>query len=265
MYPGALFHVQAVVVGQKDGIVPGVVHAAVQNTSTVLGDLQQSQVTGKSCTTLNYTVYSSQTEETITLLTETIPKRLTAKGLIINVTLLNCPWGFTLTPFPPKCDCADQLRNLQSHHITCNITNQTISRPPPLWIGYYHSGSNSEDPVKGVLVHDHCPFDYCKPEQLSIQLNDTDRQCAFNHSGILCGACQPGLSLALGTSRCLKYSNKYLMLLFAFAAAGLALVFLLTLTNTTILEGTIGGNCAMCSDSETCDLHSVQLYICRKK
>ena len=153
MYPVALFHVQAVVVDQNDGIV------------------------------------------------------------------LNCPWGFTLTPFPPKCDCADQLRNLQSHHITCNITNQTISRPLPLWIGYYYSGSNSEHPVKGVLVHDHCPFDYCKPEQLSIQLNDTDRQCAFNHSGILRGVCQPGLSLALGTSRCLKYSNKYLMLLFAFAAA----------------------------------------------
>ena len=86
-----------------------------------------------------------------------------------------------------------------------------------------------------------CPFDYCKPEQLSIHLNNSDKQCAFNHSGILCGACQPGLSLALGTSRCLKCSNKYLMLLFAFAAAGLALVFLLTLTNMTVSEGAING------------------------
>ena len=85
------------------------------------------------------------------------------------------------------------------------------------------------------------PFDYCKPEQLSIQLNDSDNQCALNHSGLLCGACQPGLSLALGTSRCLKCSNIYLMLLFAFAAAGLALVFVLTLTNMTVSEGTING------------------------
>ena len=237
-YPGALFHVQAVVVGQKDGIVPGVVRATLGNTSAVLGDLQQSQATGKSCTTLNYTVYSLHTEETITLMTESIPNRLTLIGLIINVTLLNCPWGFTLTGAPPKCDCVDELRN---HNITCNITTQTITRPPPLWIGYYHSGNNTEPPVEGVLVHDHCPFDYCKPEQLSIHLNDSDEQCAFNHSGILCGACQPGLSLALGTSRCLKCSNKYLMLLFAFAAAGLALVFLLTLTNMTVSEGTING------------------------
>ena len=238
-YPGALFQIQAVVVGQKDGIVPGVVRATLGNTSAVLGDLQYSQATGKSCTTLNYTVFSSQTEEKITLMTETIPKRLTAKGLIINVTLLNCPWGFTLRGSPPKCGCVDKLR--QHHIYQCNITTQTINRPPPLWIGYYHSDNNSEHPVEGVLVHDHCPFDYCKPEQLSIQLNDSDKQCAFNHSGILCGACQPGLSLALGTSRCLKCSNKYLMLLFAFAAAGLALVFLLTLTNMTVSEGTING------------------------
>ena len=238
-YPGAQFEIQAVVVGQKDGIVPGVVRATLRNTSAILGDLQYSQATGKSCTTLNYTVFSSQTEETITLMTETIPKRLTAKGLIINVTLLNCPWGFTLRGSPPQCDCVDKL---WEHHIyQCNITTQTINRPPPLWIGYYHSGNNTGHPVEGVLVHDHCPFDYCKPEQLSIQLNDTDKQCAFNHSGILCGACQPGLSLALGTSRCLKCSNKYLMLLFAFAAAGLALVFLLTLTNMTVSEGTING------------------------
>ena len=239
-YPGALFHVQAVVVGQKNGIVPGVVRATLQNTSAVLGDLQQSQSTGKSCTTLNYTVYSSHTEETVILETESIPGRLTLQGLIINVTLLTCPWGFTLsTDIPMKCNCADELRN---HHIDeCDITTQTITRPPPLWIGYYHSGNNTEPPVEGLLVHDHCPFHYCKPEQLSIHLNNSDKQCAFNHSGILCGACQPGLSLALGTSRCLKCSNKHLMLLFAFTVAGFALVFLLTLTNMTVSEGTING------------------------
>ena len=238
-YSGALFQFEAVVVGQKDGIVPGVVRATLGNTSAVLGDLQYSQAIGKSCTTLNYTVYSSHTEETLTLMTETIPMRLTLKGLIINVTLLNCLWGFTLTGSPPKCDCIDKL--WQHHIYQCNITTQTINRPPPLWIGYYRSGNNTEPHVEEVLVHDHCPFDYCKPEQLSIQLNDSDKQCAFNRSGTLCGACQPGLSLALGTSRCLKCSNKYLMLLFAFAAAGFALVFLLTLTNMTVSEGTING------------------------
>ena len=62
-YPGARFQVQAVLVGQKIGIVPGVVHATLRNTSAVLVDLQHAQATGKSCTALNYTVFSSNTEK----------------------------------------------------------------------------------------------------------------------------------------------------------------------------------------------------------
>ena len=238
-YLGARFQVQAVLVGQKNGIVPGVVCATLRNRSAVLVDLQHAQATGKSCTALNYTVFSSNTQERIVLVNDSIGRKLitvTQPEIIMNVTLLNCPWGFTLSGAQAKCGCADELRK---HYIySCNIT---ISRPLPLWIGYYHSDNSSEPSVEGVLVHDHCPFDYCKPEQLSIQLNDSDKQCALNHSGLLCGACQPGLSLALGTSRCLKCSNIYFMLLFAFAAAGLALVFVLTLTNMTVLEGTING------------------------
>ena len=123
-YPGAVFQIQAVVVGQKDGIVPGVVCAVLKNTSAGLDNLQQSQATDNSCTTLNYTVFSSHTVETIILLTETIPGRITLHELMMNVTLLNCPWGFVLAGAPTKCDCADELQNL---HITCNITTQTIN------------------------------------------------------------------------------------------------------------------------------------------
>ena len=34
-----------------------------------------------------------------------------------------------------------------------------------------------------------------------------DFQCSQRHSGILCGGCQPGLSLALGTDQCLPCFN----------------------------------------------------------
>ena len=238
-YPGALFHVLAVVVGQKHGIVPGVIRATlIRNTSAVLDDLQESQYAGKSCTTLNYTVFSLHTVETILLGPEGLQK-VPINFLEVNVTLLPCPWGFTLTGLPPKCNCADEL---QKHHVyDCHITNQTIIRPPPLWIGYYHPVNNSTHPIEGVFVHDNCPFDYCKPNELPIHLNNSDKQCAFNRSGILCGACKSGLSLALGTSRCLQCSNKHLFLLIVFAVAGFALVLLLTLTNMTVSEGAING------------------------
>ena len=53
-----------------------------------------------------------------------------------------------------------------------------------------------------------------------------DGSCAhIPDSGILCGKCQPGLSLALGTSKCLKCSNAYLLV---FLLVGLVLVVLLS-------------------------------------
>ena len=76
---------------------------------------------------------------------------------------------------------------------------------------------------------------------MNIHPNNSDEQCAFNHSGILCGFCKPGFSLALGTSQCMKCSNIYLTLLTAFGVAGLALVFLLVICNLTVTEGTLNG------------------------
>ena len=58
----------------------------------------------------------------------------------------------------------------------------------------------------------------------------------------LCGGCQPGLSLALGSSQCLDCSNNYnLALLILFALAGLALVFFIKVLNFTVAKGTING------------------------
>ena len=68
-----------------------------------------------------------------------------------------------------------------------------------------------------------------------------DEQCASNRTGILCGACQPGLSLMLGTSKCSLCSYLYLLLFFAFALAGLLLVLLLVACNLTVTEGTLNG------------------------
>ena len=67
------------------------------------------------------------------------------------------------------------------------------------------------------------------------------KAAAFNHSGTLCGACQPGLSLALGTSQCLSCSNSHLLLLILFAVMGLKLVCVIKVFNLTVSEGVING------------------------
>ena len=72
-----------------------------------------------------------------------------------------------------------------------------------VWISYINHTNTST----GYLVFPNCPFDYCNPLSVPIidlnQVNGADMQCAFNRSGLLCGSCQPGLSLSLGSSRCL--------------------------------------------------------------
>ena len=50
---------------------------------------------------------------------------------------------------------------------------------------------------------------YCLPPYPEIQINlntvsGADAQCANNHSGLLCGVCQPGFSLSIGSSHCIR-------------------------------------------------------------
>ena len=69
---------------------------------------------------------------------------------------------------------------------------------------------------------------YCNASRIKIEVENgyIDRQCKDNRTGILCGKCQNGTSLAIGSSRCLPHCpNNHLSLLLVFAAAGVLLVF----------------------------------------
>ena len=148
---------------------------------------------------------------------------------IMSISFRPCPLGFNLSDNPPKCDCALQLRK---PGVKCNINTQLIHRPALVWIGNY-----SDE----VVVHTNCPFDYCKPEDNDISLYEQNKQCAFNRSGVLCGACQPGLSLTLGTSQCMQCSNIYILLFIPFAVAGVVLIIVMLKCNLTVSTGTLDG------------------------
>ena len=157
----------------------------------------------------------------------------------INISFHLCPLGFALSRNPPfKCNCNHLLQ--QMPRVTCDIQHQTISRDGLVWVGTY--GKNT------VAASKYCPYKYCKRARTEVNLtaqesesdyNTTDVQCNLHHSGVLCGGCQPGLSLALGTNQCLHCSNVYISLLLPFAMAGLLLVFLIKLLNLTISQGTM--------------------------
>ena len=121
--------------------------------------------------------------------------QLVLKDLHLHIRLNTCPLGFVLNT--SLCICHPQL---QKYGINCSIDTQTVNRRSSMWINI--NGSSN-----GFLIHEHCPFDYCKADSFNLNLEDPDEQCAFHRSGILCGACQHNHSHVFGTSACRECSS----------------------------------------------------------
>ena len=245
-YPGETFQVPAVAVGQRFGMVPFTVHAKFTSVSSSsppgMKSLQGTQKVEGKCTDLTYNIFSRHQNERMILSVNkvgipvtTMPTKaskavlLQFAELFVCIALHPCPLGFVL--FNSSCTCHPQL---QQHAINCNIDTQKVNRPSFIWMNatFYN----------GVIVHEHCPFDYCKPESFDLDLEDPDEQCAFNRTGILCGACQHNLSHVFGTSACRECSSLWVLLWVpVIVLAGIALVVLLIVLNLTVSVGTING------------------------
>ena len=230
VYRGELFSISVVAVGQRNGTAPAVINAAIlfpNDKEAYLGKSQDTRRISRSCTLLHYSVFSNSDTEDVQLSTEGSGK-LYGYMITLKVILLPCPPGFSYTTASPGCDCNSFLTK---HRIqSCDISSQTVQKEEHMWIGF-----------QGLKIHPHCSPDYCKAEEMNITLDDPDIQCAFNHSGILCGACMPNLSLALGGSQCLKCSNSYIAFTALFILFGILLVIILLLLDLTTSVGTING------------------------
>ncbi len=157
-----------------------------------------------------------------------------------NISFLPCICPIGLKPIHSdiecKCDCDPDL---QKYQITnCSEENGTIRWKvitTLLWIKVINTTNKT-----GYVVSN-CAFDYCVEKPVNISLSNPDEQCAYDRSGVLCGECEPGLSLVLATSNCKECSNLYLLLLIPFALAGILLVALILVLNITIATGKIHG------------------------
>ena len=254
-YPGERFAISVAVVGQKSGIRPGGVTAEVtgrkSSHNAALDELQNIQsINNSCCANLQYTIYSNAEWVLLVLQAEqpgdsSMINYITKyRPLIIEIKLMNCPLGFQKIERPSfgyHCDCVSLLWR---RNIICNITQRTIQRQDPMWIGYtdYQDGNGNHT---SVVFHSTCPKDYCKPGAINITCSnetlDQDEQCAFNRTGIMCGSCEGNLSAVFGSSNCLECTNLSLFLILAFAFAGILLVVVLFALNLTVAEGTIHG------------------------
>ena len=155
-------------------------------------------------------------------------KEIYSYPVYINISFRPCPPGFSLSKDPSfRCDCNQLMKQLPV--VKCHIQDQTISRSGLVWI----STDGNE-----TVTASNCPYNYLNGEEINVTLEDPDSQCNFNHSGTLCGGCQSGLSLALGTNQCLHCPNTHLALL---ALTGAVLVCFIKVIDLTISQGTLNG------------------------
>ena len=233
VYPGGTFVTSAVAVGQRNGTTPAIVYSSFNPGFGKTGSifpLQRVQQAGKSCSNFTFTVQTDSSYATIILaVTPSSGNTIIANSLnlVINVVVLPCPAGFNLLNGTCACDT-----------VQCDLVEQTVRRSGGSWINATYDSNGT---YSGLIVHDSCPYDYCKASESDIDLTDPDAQCNFNRTGILCGACKPGLSIPLATSQCKKCSDVSLSLLLAYALAGAILVAILFVLNLTLSMGTLGG------------------------
>ena len=145
--------------------------------------------------------------------------------------------GLLLNTIAGICQCDLMLSLYPVSVTTCNINDQTILRPANSWI----VGKTNSDDSHSYQVSQRCPLDYCLPHSSYLDLSNPDSQCQFDRAGLLCGKCKKGLSAVFGTSKCKECSNSFLLLVFAFACAGIIFVTGLFISNLTVTSGNING------------------------
>ena len=265
-YPGEEFSLKVVLVGAEFGTGTGEVFAQFlsvhESEPRLLSRHQSSQkVKGghlNSPKTLTYSVFSSNSYEILVLTTNPdpvssygdekqmledianynyssiIPIGLLTTPIYVNVTLSKCPSGFYLDSNSMGCKCIPQVCSEAEGGE--KASEGLLYFGEKLWVNAYDDGE-----VSGIILHYNCPYDYCEASSSGIDLSNPDTQCAMDHAGILCGKCDPGYSMALGTDRCLPCSDNNISLILFFGLAGFLLVFVLHIFNITVTQGTLSG------------------------
>ena len=251
---GRNFTVSIAAVDQVNHVLKATIHGSLSSRRGHLGDRQQVQHAGATCTDLNFSIFSPLEYPNIDELI------LYAKGpchdlgissLKVNIEFIpcQCPKGFEpALQIKDRCVCT-------CHHVLkaifpfikdsdCDSENLLFTRNKDFWINIINQTSLI------FLTYEHCPSDYCHPSTSPVYIdfnapNGADVQCAQKHSGLLCGSCQSNLTLSLGSSHCIECPHIWpvvtVAIIFGMLLAGLALVALILVLNLTVAMGTFNG------------------------
>ena len=233
IYPGQSITFFLVTVGACGGISPSVLVTSDTSSLEVV-HTNVNQETLRKCKNFTFTINKKENKGTFQI---GIRKSAANIGLInsqvtVSIAFMECPLG--LRNVSGSCQCDDIIGAINGTYCDINRSPHHISRTGNNWLYYSQE-------YQCVVAHTNCPFDYCNTSTVHLSLNESDLQCANGRSGILCGACQRGLSLMLGSNDCQTCSNEYLSLMAAFMIAGIVLVIFLMASKLVVSSGCING------------------------
>ena len=247
---GYMFTISLVAVDQVNHTVNATIRSFLSSIRGRLDEDQASQSINDSCSTLKFSVFSPHESEKVIMYAEGPCKDAELSQKQVNVQFLSCtcPVGFQRNKEMDTncvCECDATLRPIIT---SCYEKNKTVVREGTFWITHLNTSDNSS--INKYLIYPYCPLDYCHPSTVKVyiilsEMNGSDGQCNFNRSGMLCGRCQPGFSLSLGSTHCVSCSKHWpaicVAILIAASLAGIVLVALLLMLNLTVASGTING------------------------
>lgn len=265
-YPGELFTIFAITVGQREGFSPAPIDAIIMEnendeSSIILKDLPEPVNQYSNCVALKYYIHTAKREVIVNLTAQQPSPDAGSfyygfKPPQIKVKFRKCSWGFMLSSDSKYCMCHHNLLPYihPNNNVRCYINSHTIRRQGSMWIGYDYKTFtstklfvdscdviNPTDACQYVTVSLRCPYDYCVVTTTNISMTSTEKQCSFNRTGTLCGACNEGLTVSFGGSHCLTCNWYHLLILVPIAFLGVLLVVVLSCLNLTVTEGTING------------------------
>ena len=245
---GESFNISVVAVDQVYHPLNATIVASLSSASSGLREGQHSHDIGAECTNLTFTVTAPNSikEDKIVLYAKGPcgDAERYVREVRINFSRCQCPVGFQRDSTQPNtCECTCH-KNITELVDNCDSTTLSFTRRQNSWISYVNTSKNSSELPYYLLVHEHCPYDYCI-SAFQQQQNEIDKQCALNRTGVLCGKCLPGLTVSIGSSNCLKCTNGWpallILVLLVALVAGFALIFLIMFLNITVATGTING------------------------
>ena len=246
---GQTFSVSLVAVNQIGQPVDATIQSILMFNGSGLAEGQLTRSIAAECTALPFSIVSPQDNEVLSLYASNGPCNnadLSTLNVDIGFLTCICPIGFQASKMNAEINCTCECHERISRYVMCDPLTESLMRQSQsiVWIAYINDTNTST----GYLVFPNCPYDYCNPLSVTIdltQVNGEDRQCAFNRSGLLCGSCQSGLSLSLGSSRCLQcptyWPVAFVFITAAALLAGIVLVVALLVLNMTVAIGTLNG------------------------